>query len=179
MIAVFDTETTGLTLHPDAPLAKQPKIIEFGGVLLDPATGVVVEELSLMVNPQEVITPEITKITGITNEDVADATTFEGVLPQLKAFFSKASAVTAHNLPFDKAMMTNELARVGCSDFPWPKCEFCTVGLYKEEWGRNPKLTELYEHIMGEKLAQTHRALDDVMALVRIIKTADLHLVMA
>lgn len=178
MIAVFDTETTGLTLHPDAPLAKQPKIIEFGGVLLNPADGLVVDELSLMINPGEEITPEITKITGITNEDVADAPMFAAVLPQLKDFFSRATAVTAHNLPFDRAMINNELARIGCTDFPWPACEFCTVGLYKEEWGRNPKLTELYEYITGEKLAQTHRALDDVLALVRVINMAELHLVM-
>jgi DNA polymerase III epsilon subunit-like protein len=177
MIVVFDTETTGLTLHPDAPLEKQPRIIEFGGVLLDPSNGQIVEECSIMIDPGEEITPEITKITGITNDDVRGAPKFVDALPQLRRFFAEGTAVMAHNLPFDKAMMRAELMRCDCRDFPWPAVELCTVGLYKEDWGRNPKLTELYEHVMGKKLAQTHRALDDVKALVEIVQSAELHLV--
>jgi DNA polymerase III epsilon subunit-like protein len=80
----------------------------------------------------------------------------------------------AHNLPFDRAIMRGELARHGVTDFPWPEREVCTVGLYKEAWGRNPKLLELYEDVLGRPLAQTHRALDDVKALVEIIQSEEL-----
>lgn len=170
MILVYDTETTGLTLHPDAPLKKQPKIIEFGAALLDPRTGSIEEEINIMVNPGEPLTEEIIKITGITDADLADAAPFEAIIPQLRRIFSAASTVMAHNLPFDKAMLKNELIRANCLDFPWPKNEICTVGLYKEEWGRNPRLIELYEAKLGKPLAQTHRALDDVLALVEIIQ---------
>ena len=173
-ILVFDTETTGLTLHPDAPLAKQPKIIELGAALVD-RNGQVVETLSQLVHPRESVTDEITKITGITNEMLADAPNFEECLPQLRHIFGQAFAVFAHNLPFDKAMLRNDLARAQVLDFPWPRQEYCTVGLHKEQWGRNPKLTELYEFAMGRPLPQTHRALDDVQALVEAIVALDLH----
>lgn len=173
-IIVFDTETTGLTLHPDAPLHKQPKIIELGAALLN-EKGEVVETLSQLINPGEIITEEITRITGITNADLVDAPSFEQALPMLRQIFSEAFAVFAHNLPFDKAMLRNDLARINCLDFPWPLQEYCTVGIHKEFWGRNPKLTELYEFATGEPLPQTHRALDDVMALVRVVKVLDLH----
>lgn len=175
MIIVFDTETTGLTLHPHAALAKQPRMIEFGAVLLD-EHGRITEEASILINPGEPISAEITKITGITNEDVADAASFAQVLPQLRRLFAEAHSVMAHNLPFDRAILKGELARLDVCDFPWPDREFCTVGLYKELWGRNPKLTELYADVMGKPLAQTHRALDDVKALVEVIQAEKLHL---
>jgi len=173
-VLVFDTETTGLTLHPDAPLEKQPKIIELGAALLD-ENGEVVETLSQLINPGEPVTDEITRITGITNDDLKDAPSFAEALPMIQQIFSEAFAVFAHNLPFDKAMLRNDLARIGCLDFPWPKQEYCTVGMHKEMWGRNPKLTELYEFATGQPLPQTHRALDDVMALVQVVTALELH----
>lgn len=176
MIIVFDTETTGLTLHPDAPVSKQPRMIEFGAALID-RMGQVVETASIMVNPGEPLTPEITKITGITDADLVDAPSFKEALPQMRRIFEQATTVMAHNLPFDKAILKGELSRIDCYDFPWPKIEFCTVGLYKAAWGRNPRLIELYESVMGKPLAQTHRALDDVMALVDIIQKEELWLI--
>lgn len=176
MILVFDTETTGLTLHPDAPVSKQPKMIEFGGILLD-RQGRIVEEASILINPGEPLTPEITKITGITDADLIDAVDFDGALPQLRRIFAEATTVMAHNLPFDKAIVRGELARRDILDFPWPQRELCTVGLYKDQWGRNPRLLELYEAVLGKPLAQTHRALDDVKALVEIIQAEELWLI--
>lgn len=174
LILVFDVETTGLTLHPDAPIQKQPKIIELGAALVNRA-GEVVETLSQLVHPGEAVTEEITKITGITNEDLVGAPTFTECLPQLRHIFGQAFAVFAHNLPFDRSMMRNELARHDVLGFPWPQQEYCTVGLHKEQWGRNPRLIELYEATMGRPLAQTHRALDDVLALVEVVVALDLH----
>lgn len=170
---VYDTETTGLTLHPDAAPEKQPRMIEFGGILLDTTTGDEVEELGMLVHPGELITAEITKITGITNDALVGAPRFRAVLPQLRDFFAKADTVVAHNLPFDRAIVRGELRRLDLDfgeAFPWPRRELCTVGVYKESWGRNPKMTELYEKVLGRPLMQTHRAVDDVRALVEIIR---------
>ena len=169
MIIVFDTETTGLTLHPSAPDSKQPRMIEFGAVILDD-TGSVVEEFNQLIHPGELITEEITRITGIVNDDLKGAPSFAAVLPKIVAMFEKVDAVFAHNLPFDKAILTGELSRLEYVGFPWPRKEICTVGLYRDLWGRNPKLTELFKHVVGFPLEQTHRALDDAMALVAIIQ---------
>ena len=65
MIAIiFDTETTGLLLPSSAPLEKQPRIIELGALKVD-ANGVL-DELNQLLDPEQTITAEITKITGIT-----------------------------------------------------------------------------------------------------------------
>jgi len=170
MILVYDTETTGLTLHPQAEVRKQPRMIEFGAALLDPKTGEVVDTWNVLINPGAPLEPVITKITGITDADLQGASPFAAVLPAMRMMFERATCVVAHNLPFDRAILRGELARLDVFDFPWPKREICTVGLYKDDWGRNPKLTELYESVMGKPLAQTHRALDDVLALVEIFQ---------
>lgn len=171
-IIVFDTETTGLTLHQHAALAKQPRIIEFGAIILQ--AGEVVEELSLLMNPEEPLTQEITEITGLKDADLVGQPLFKDHLAALRAAFDSCGHVMAHNLPFDKSLMMHELQRAAITDFPWPAKETCTVGLYREQWGRNPKLLELYADVMGRPLAQTHRALDDVKALVEIIQEEEL-----
>lgn len=166
----FDTETTGLVLHPSAKLSLQPRIIELGAVLFSLETGETDEEISILINPEIEITDEITGITGISNDDVRDAPTLRSVMPSIVRAFGSAAAVVAHNLPFDRAMIRNELARLGMTEFPWPGREFCTIELYRPEWGREMKLVELYAAALGCELAQTHRALDDVRALMEVIR---------
>jgi DNA polymerase-3 subunit epsilon len=170
LILVHDWETTGLTLHPDADVRKQPRAIEFGGALLSRETGEVVETLSLLINPGQALEAVITKITGLTDADLADAPSFVDALPQLQHIFRQATAVVAHNLPFDRQILRGELARANLTEFPWPARELCTVGEFTPLWGRMPKLTEVYEWAMERPLPQTHRALDDVLALVEIIQ---------
>jgi DNA polymerase III epsilon subunit-like protein len=169
MIIVFDTETTGLPLHASAPLASQPHIIELAAASLDPKSGQVVREFVQLINPGVSISAEITRITGLTDADVSDAPAWAQALPAIAAFFSDATAVVAHNLPFDRALVDFEMRRIEGA-FLWPIKQHCTVGMFRDVWGRNPRLIELYEWSIGRPLEQTHRALDDVHALVEIIR---------
>ncbi len=173
---IFDTETSGLPLHPSAPLSKQPKIIELGLMLLDPKTGAELDSYNQLIDPGEPISAEITKITGITQADVDGQPRFKDVVDDIARFFVRATTVVAHNLPFDKSLLMYDLARCGrSSSLWWPKKEMCTVSLYTPEWGRMPKLTELYAAKIGKPLEQSHRALDDCRALVEIILQERLH----
>lgn len=179
MLIIYDTETTGLVKHPSAPLAKQPRIIEFGAVKLSMKTGKVVGRLSQLINPGEKLDAEITKITSITNDDLADKLDFthywKGViLPFLKG----ATLMLAHNEPFDHALLDYELKRANLKPFAWPQI-YCTISLYRERWGHDMKLTELYESLMGKPLDQKHRAGSDVDALVEIVQKEKLWKVLA
>ena len=173
---VLDVETTGLLL-PELAVSAQPRIIEIGALLLDAVTCDTFDVYASLVHPGERITEEITKITGITNENVKDAPRIDKHIEPLRKLFAQAQMLVAHNLPFDKGVLCAELARVEYArndhtlgEWPWPEIEICTVQAYMHEWGRRMKLTELYERKMKRPLAQTHRALDDVNALVEVLK---------
>lgn len=131
-------------------------------------------EASWLINPGELITPEITKITGITNEMVAEKPLFHVVLPDIRRAFEGVDMFIAHNATFDIDCLKHELQRAGCTDFPWPPESMCTVQEYVHLFARRPKLTELYEHMLGKPLKQQHRALGDVRALVEIVLQQEL-----
>lgn len=170
---VFDTETTGLLKPSSAELKTQPKIIEIGVVVLvdHGADGIKVKrDFSWLINPGEQIDDEVTKITGITNNDLIGKPSFIEVLPDLECVFLGATGLICHNLPFDLGMLVTELKRCGKEhSFPYPPRHLCTVSAYGHLKGHNLKLTDLYKHVMGKDLAQTHRALDDAHALAEII----------
>lgn len=166
---IFDSETTGLLKHATAQMSAQPKMIEFGAALVD-QEGELIDTLQLLINPCQPLEAIITKITGLTDEDLFEEPTFKEVWPQIRAFMERADIVIAHNLPFDKGVADFELKRLEVTDFKWPRYQICTVQENVFEWGRRPKLTELYAYQTGQPLAQTHRAIDDVMALLDVVQ---------
>jgi DNA polymerase-3 subunit alpha (Gram-positive type) len=168
---IFDTETTGLPKHPRAKSSVQPRIIEWGGVLVD-GKARVVDQLNIIINPGVPLEAIITKITGLADEDLRDEPPFAAVADQLRPFFAQADVMIAHNLPFDSRLMELDLERAGITDWPWPRGRVCTVQEHAEEFGYRPKLTELYEHYTGDKLDQKHRAIDDVRALAEVCRLA-------
>lgn len=169
---VFDTETTGLLLHERAPIERQPHIIEFAAVVL--SDGKVLLEDSFRINPGQDLSAEITKITGLTTEDVRSEPTFQEQLPRIIDLFRGCDKMIAHNLPFDQGMLSNDLRRFNITDFPWPPKGLCTVELFRPKFGYRPSLKVLYAHSIGKPLDQKHRALDDVHRLVEIVLKEEL-----
>jgi DNA polymerase-3 subunit epsilon len=106
---IFDTETTGLALPPSVELEKQPHIIEFGAAKVYEDGSV--SELNGLYNPGFKVSEEITKITGITNEQLADQPALSSDIQFIYDLMSGASMVVAHNLEFDKAMIDIEMKR--------------------------------------------------------------------
>lgn len=168
-IAVFDTETTGLPKHPKSPLAKQPKIIEFAARIVDDGEPTD-EEISFLANPGEPLEEVITKITGLTDADLKDEPPFRENIDRVHDFFASCDGVAAHNLPFDSQMVWFEVLRAGLdTSWRWPHLMLCTVQFFTPKYGFKPKLVRLYKDLTGEPYPQTHRALDDVNALVEIV----------
>lgn len=165
---VFDTETTGVTKHPQAKDAVQPRIIEFAGVIVDERCEVV-SEYSTLIDPGEEITEEITKITGITNEMIEGAARIKDHFSEIQALFDECELRCAHNLPFDDTLVALEADRL---QIGWrPKSRgICTVQEYFPLYGRRPRLKELHPAFTGKSWEQNHRALDDVKALVEVLQ---------
>ncbi|ANU10303.1 DNA polymerase III subunit epsilon [Planococcus antarcticus DSM 14505] len=92
---VLDFETTGLRAGSD-------KIIQIGAVrYLNHQRK---ETMYMMVNPQCSISGTITRITGITNNDVENAPVIEEVAHELIAFIG-GLPIVAHNAPFDMGFL--------------------------------------------------------------------------
>lgn len=174
LFAVHDWETTGLPFHYMADLDKQPRGIEFAGIITDGKQ--ILDSLEFIINPHMPIEPIITQITGLTNEDLADKPDFSQYIPQLKNFFGQADAAVAHNLSFDKGIIVFDLTRrdLALSDVDWPNLDICTVEQTMPQFGRRMKLIELYKHYVGEYV-QKHRALDDVMVLHEVCQRIGLY----
>src|SRR5882724_9774535 len=99
---VVDVETTGATPGRD-------RITEIAAYKI--SNGQIVDEFSTLINPQQPISPYIVKLTGITDEMVADAPVFSSVHERVVDFFGDAVFV-AHNAPFDWGFINREIERV-------------------------------------------------------------------
>jgi DNA polymerase III epsilon subunit-like protein len=177
LFSILDTETTGLTKHPEASIDDQPRIIEFAAIITDGKS--VLEEFEFKCNPGVPLEAVITKITGLTDADLKDQPPFRHYANDLRQHFSRTRGRVAHNLSFDRDMLFYDCTRAGLTladigyytDDPGGSCtvEICTVEQSFFEYGRAMKLQELIEIIKGEYV-QKHRALDDVLQLFDVAK---------
>ncbi len=158
--AVVDLETTGG--HGD-----DNRIMEIGIALMDGSD--VVETFHALVNPGQPITPFVRELTGITDEMVEGQPQF-GVIAEHVSALLQDRIFVAHNVQFDCRFMTAELKRC-CIKFN--PARLCTVKLARRVFPGQPsyslhKLTES----LGLPDFNHHRALDDTMAAVEILKSA-------
>lgn len=168
---VIDTETTGL-LKPDAAkLDLQPFITEIYVTRVDNVTLEFIDEFETYVKPMVPISEEITKITGITNETVADAPKFIEIFDKLADFFLGETICVGHNVAFDLGVLWAELSRHRLEyHFPWPKTWICTVEKSMSIEHRRITLRSLYELATGHPPANSHRAKDDVNTTIVCFK---------
>lgn len=101
-LSFVDLETTGTAATAD-------RITEIGIVEVD-ENGV--REWSSLINPGMSIPPFIQSLTGISNEMVADAPTFEEIAGELQARL-EGRLFIAHNARFDHGFLKNEFRRTG------------------------------------------------------------------
>lgn len=90
---VLDTETTGL--DPD----KGAKLIEIGAVKVK--DGRIADTFSQLVNPQMIVPPHITQLTGITTYDVSGKPPVGQAMKAFEHWLGFGTPVLAHNATFD------------------------------------------------------------------------------
>ena len=150
---IVDVETTG-----GSPFFS--RVIEIG--LLRVEHGEVVKEYKTLLNPEQEIPEFITKMTGISDADVADAPVFEDIADDLLDTFEN-SIFVAHNAGFDYGFIKEEFRRIG---YEFNLDKLCTVRLSRAlfpEFKRH-NLTELIERYQFE-CENRHRAFDDAKVL--------------
>lgn len=158
MYAIIDVETTG-------GVARHERITEIAIVLHDGQA--VVDTFSTLINPERSIPWNITMITGITDEMVAQAPRFYEVAKQIVQM-TEGAVFVAHNVSFDYAFVREEFARLG---FTFSRKQLCTVRLARKVFPGLPSysLSNLKKHF-GIEAERSHRALDDTLATVQIFE---------
>jgi ATP-dependent DNA helicase DinG len=156
---VIDLETTG-----NVP-AKQDRIIEVGIVVIEEDQ--ITKEFTTMVNPGVPIPPFITKLTGITDDDVKDAPSFTELADTIIAMFED-SYLVAHNVPFDLGFLNAELSAIGKKRLRNPVLD--TVELTRILLPQAPgfKLGILAEHL-NITHENPHRALSDAYVTAKLL----------
>ncbi|MCQ2748484.1 MAG: hypothetical protein MJ246_00260 [Clostridia bacterium] len=95
-VVVFDIETTGFD-------EKVEKIIEIGAVKVE--DGKIIDRFSTFINPEKLISKEISDLTHITQDMVDDADTIDVVLPKFLEWVDGVPVV-AHNAKFDTGFIS-------------------------------------------------------------------------
>lgn len=153
-IVVFDIETTGLSISHD-------EIIEIAACKIRDKK--VIAEYETLVNPERPIFPHITKLTGITNEDVKDAPSVETAVTEFLKFIDGAILVGHNIASFDirfieaqsQTIMDNEIIdtlRLSFTAMPFLISH---------------KLTDLTDYY-GIEYNNAHRAMADVRANIDV-----------
>ncbi len=163
---VFDIETTGLSV-------RNCMITEIGAVKI--ANGQVLERFNTFVNPECPIPDDIVKLTGITDEMVADAPKYPEALRAFFAFIGNEASekegrpyplLIAHNAKFDIGFIRHFANLAGLS-FQNPYLDTVALSKYINPELKNHKLDTIaaaYE--LGD--FNHHRACDDAEMLAMI-----------
>ncbi len=155
---IVDVETTGCS-HACAD-----RVTEVAAVIVRDRRQVA--EYSSLINPGRAIPSMITRLTGISNEMVADAPAFHEVAETISSML-ESRVFVAHNAAFDWGFLTAELLRA--TGRPLAGDRLCTVKLARRLLPQLPRrnLDAVTAHF-GVHVEARHRALGDAVATARV-----------
>ena len=152
----FDLETSGLNCETD-------EIIEIGALKVK--GGKVAERFNQLIRPKVPVTPQITAITGITNEMLEKAQPVEKVIPEF-ILFCRDEIMLGHNVMFDYKFTKVYAKRYG---LPFEKKGIDTLKIARKVLPdlESKSLGALCEHYEIVNQA-AHRAYHDALATAKI-----------
>lgn len=155
-VVVFDIETTGLD-------KEQCEIIEIGAVRWK--DGKALETFEQFAKPKAKLPPEIVKLTGITDQDLADAPSEQQTLEAFARFVSDTPLV-AHNATFDLSFIRNRGRAYGLL-FENDIVDTLPLARMMVPDVRRHSLDAMCRHFKIEQLHH-HRANDDAACTARL-----------
>lgn len=156
---IFDTETTGV--------GPEDEIVELG--IIDCRGNVLYDG---MFKPSQKMNPAASKVSGITDEMLADKPPFEDCFGHIVELLD-APGVIAFNESFDERMFYQTARKYGLSE-KWLdeifEKAYCAELLYDHYIGYDKTKLELACEVEGIQKVQTHRATDDCMMTLDLLK---------
>ena len=126
---------------------------------------------NLFVNPEMKIPGNITELTGISNEMVADKPTFKEIAQKLNEEFTGCDFAGFNSNHFDIPMLAEEFLRANI-DFNFDKCRLIDVQTIFHKMERR-NLAAAYKFYCGRKMEddfEAHRADNDTEATYRVLQ---------
>jgi DNA polymerase-3 subunit epsilon len=158
-LVILDLETTGVSIASD-------RIVEFSALKVTP--GGAEEWLTLRINPGIPISPEATRIHGITDADVANEPHFKDVARKIAAFLEGCDLAGFNSMKFDIPILCEEFLRVNV-DFNPARHRYVDVQVifHKKE---QRTLSAAYKFYCQRELENAHSAQADTAATYEILK---------
>lgn len=188
-ILVFDTETTGLPTERNASLLstnKWPYIVQLSYILYDTSNLIVLDYSDQIIKiPDNVTIPKVCEdIHKISTEiSKTKGVDIKNELVNFNRVMLDADIIVAHNLIFDKNMITVECMRhkivqhftrnsVKKPQYCTMKnsitlCKIVAIGRNGGEYFKYPKLLELHKHLFNTIPDGLHNSMVDVLACLR------------
>ena len=160
-LVIFDLETTGLDLVKD-------RIIQISYIKVYPDGRE--ERGNELVNPEKPIEPIITQLTGISEEDVKDKSTFKQLAASLADKFTGCDFAGFNSNHFDIPLLAEDFLRAGV-DFDFSKCKMIDAQTIFHKMERR-NLAAAYKFYCGRKMEEdfeAHRADQDTEATYRVL----------
>ena len=172
-LMLFDTETTGLAFSRD-------EIIEFAAVVVEQRNGQIVvtreyDEL-IALSPGATVPPEIERLTGISNQDISErGIPKERLCRDVAEMIAGNTLILAYNAHFDLSFLFYLLLRSGDPTILKGKDKLDLLTVYKDRHSYPHKLCNAIEvYNLTGKVVNSHRAVDDVLATVEVMKEMEL-----
>ncbi len=159
-IVFFDLESTGINIAKD-------RIVEIAILKVHPDGKE--ESKSIRVNPTIKISPQSTKIHGISNKDIKDAPTFKDIAKEIASFLKACDLAGYNSNKFDIPLLAEEFIRADV-DFDFKKVKFVDVQVvfFKQE----PRtLGAAYKFYCDKELVNAHTAEADTLATYEVLKS--------
>jgi len=158
-LVVLDLETTGVNIASD-------RIVEFSALKVSP--GGAEEWLSMRLNPGIPISPEATRVHGITDTDVANEPHFRDVARRIAAFLEGCDLAGFNSMKFDIPILCEEFLRVNV-DFNPARHRYVDVQVifHKKE---QRTLSAAYKFYCDKELENAHSSKADAAATYEILK---------
>jgi len=155
---VVDIETTGMSPTNNS-------ITEIGAIKI--INNKIVGEYSQLINPEAVITPEITAITGLTNDYLKDKPVLEEVFAEFLEFNEELPLI-GHNILFDYSFLKYHGNQLGY-EFERNGLDTLRLASYYVSDLKSKSLTSLISYFdINRKMA--HRAYHDAKATYEVYK---------
>ena len=159
-LVFFDLETTGVDIEED-------HVIEIACLKVHPDRSK--QTFQTLVNPGRFVPPEVTELTGISDEDLVGAPAFRDIAEDLSLLLAGSDLAGYNAVKFDLPVLRKEFERIG-QPFPAPSDVVVLDAFEILRHFEKRNLSWALKYYLDKEAPDAHRAMADVTATEDIMR---------